>query len=425
MLKLKQIFALFVFISLHFNLLSQKTGLSDFNEYWLISKDSLSIFRIDSSLQMTNLTNEIEAFTHSKFTCVLPLGRNKALIGTFDNYLWYYNNSKLEKFDGTQGITDKSIVSIAYFKKGRKIYIESDKNGFVSLNPTYKHFARFTHTYDENPVQDSIFRKFKHKNITRSLSHPLRNLMKNILPFIAQKEKEDRTGRKLSRRQINIIKSNLEPCDIILERKNGLITNKIIPKFWTHSAIYVGSLKTINFYFNGMDLLNGLSPARYIHKHYPKVYRKLQRMENPIIESVTKTGVSISPVRNVTDVDYFALLRTNLSKEDKFLTLLKAFEYYKQPYDFGFDLTDKDAVICSGLIYKSFIQSEVKQGITIPYDTLLGCPMMYPGDLVRKFDTEFDSGSSELQLILFFDSYPDLPRSYLKSAHKFRNSWKR
>jgi hypothetical protein len=67
----------------------------------------------------------------------------------------------------------------------------------------------------------------------------------------------------------------------------------------------------------------------------------------------------------------------------------------------------------------------VKDGIQIPYSSLLGCPMMYPGDLVKKFDSEFDSENKELQLVLFFDSYPDEERACLKAAEEFRNTWER
>lgn len=411
---------------MHAHVLSQKYSLPDVKEYWVIAGDDSSrILRIDSARMITDMTSEIVQYTKSKFTCILTLGENKALIGTRSDYLSLYSSGKLEKLGKANGICDSSIVSISYSRSRRKIYVETDKNGFTSTTPACRDFVCFTSVYDENPVQDSIFKKFRQRNIIRVVTDPVRKLSQAFLPYFADKATEDNSNRKLKKNDVFAIKSNFEPCDVILERKDGLPTNKFIPEFWTHSAIYIGNLKQINEFFEGLPLLNGLNPGQYIHKHYPAVFRKLLVTKDPIIESVTKTGVTISPVKTVLEVDYFALLRTNLSKEDKFLSLLKAFEYYKLPYDFEFDLTETEAVFCSALVYKSLIPSSVKDGISIPLSTLLGVPIVYPGDFARKFDTEFESADKELQLIYFFDSDGDQDKANKRTAEEFRKTWKR
>jgi len=405
-------------------LFSQNKYILNLTENWKLAKeDSLNVYLIDSSSSTNLKTLEITKFCTSKITCLLSLGNNKILFGTTSDFVWFYQNGKLDKLDQSFGISDSNIVSISMNRKRKKIFVETDKNGFVSINPAYKRFARFTRTYDENPVQDSIFRDFNRRHLSRFFWHPLRSLSRNVMPYIAEKESDEDSCRKLTRADRDTINAKLEPGDIILERKNGLLTNAFISGFWTHSAIYIGNLKQINAYFEGMPLLNGLSPAKYIRKHYPAVYRKLLRVNKPIIESVTKGGVIISPLRKVTKVDYFALIRTKLDKEDKFLSLLKAFEFYKLPYDFGFDLSDEDAVFCSGLIYKSFGPSQIKNGLNFQIKTLLGSPMMNPGDLAIKFDNEYDTQNSELQLILFIDSNQESPGTTLKSANEFRKTW--
>lgn len=422
----KLLLVILLFVLLQVTAFSQKNSLPDVSESWIIAGDDSSrILRIDSNMMISDKTAEIIKYTRSKFICVLPLGENKALIGTHGDYLWYYNKGHLEKLEKSNGIYDSCIVSVSYSRSKRKIYVETDKNGFASTNSGYRNFVCFTSTYEENPVQDSILKKFRHGNIIRVLTNPIRNLSQLLLPYFAEKATEDNSNRKLRHNEAQVIENNIEPCDVILERKEGLGTNKFIPEFWTHAAIYIGNLKNINAYFEGMPLLNGLNPGQYIHKHYPAVYRKLLVTRNPIIESVTKTGVTISPVKAVTEVDYFALLRTNLSREDKFLSLLKAFEFYKLPYDFKFDLTETEAVACSGLVYKSLIPSQVKNGISVPLKALLGSPMVYPGDFARKFDSEFNSGNSEFQLVLFFDSAEGENQANLKTAEEFRTSWKR
>ena len=405
---------------------AQQYTLKGSSETWIITGEyNRELIRIDSKGRIQFKIWEFQNLTRSGFTCVLPLGVDEALIGTENDYAWYYNEGSIEKIATANGLCESHIQAISLSRNGKRIYIETDRNGYASKAGTYRHFACYTASDTNNGGADEALPRFRKRNILAFVTQPVRNLSREWLPYVADAVPEANSHRKLRREHALLIRSRIEPGDIILERKDGLLTNSVIPKFWTHSAIYIGSLQQLNAYFADLPLLNGASPAQYIKKHYPEAFRKMLRTRSPIIESVTKTGVSINPLKNVLEVDHFALLRTNLQPEDKFLALLKALEYYQLPYDFSFDLGEPDALSCSSLVYRSFVANCIKNGIEIPISTLMGSPMVYPGDFARKFDADNNVENRELNLILFFDSTPTSGITELRTAEEFRVSWKR
>ena len=100
-------------------------------------------------------------------------------------------------------------------------------------------------------------------------------------------------------------------------------------------------------------------------------------------------------------------------------------DYYTVPYDFAFDLTEKNALICSSLIYKSFLKTQVKNGLNFELDELLGSSIMYPGDIVKKFDTEYNSPKAELQFLIFYDNDQNLRKAFKSNVRIFRETWRR
>ncbi len=404
----------------------QTVSMNHRHEYWAIAgMDSSKIFRFDSTLTLSDKTHEIRRFTNARFASVLIINDNAALIGTKNDFVFFYNNGAIKKINKANGLSDSLITSLAYSPKSRRIYIETIENGFVSIDSTYQNYACFTGGKMDAQIQDSIYKDFKANAFMKYVYFPVKIIVQQLVPAIVEKGTQTVQERKISRKQIREIRKILEPGDILLKRDNGSFTNLVMTNFWTHTGIYIGNLREINKYFKGLALLNGMKPAKYIRKHHRKAYFKLLKMKTPIIEAVTKYGVRISPLKTIAYVDYFAALRPNLSKEDIFLALLKSLDYYPLPYNYDFDFSQTNAIVCSELIYKSFKPTNMKKGLNFELGSLLGSPFLYPGDIVKKYDAEYESNKPELDFILFYDSDDKHKLAFPSSKNEFRKTWKR
>lgn len=236
-----------------------------------------------------------------------------------------------------------------------------------------------------------------------------------------------RKEKYISNEDINIIKGELLPGDILLKRNNYQLTNMGLPGFWTHSAIYIGGLEDLDKYFVDMPIGNCLCVSEYLKVIYPKVYDSLYHKDKEhgeyIIE-VIAPGVVINSLDAIAKVDYFSALRPKLSKEDKLKALFAAFEYLGKAYDYNFDIMTDNALFCSELIYKSYLCSSNKKGLTFKLEPKAGRLMLSPNSIIKKFDSEFDSENAEFDFVLFYDGSERERKAIRKNAKDLKTTWK-
>ncbi|MCB2297604.1 YiiX/YebB-like N1pC/P60 family cysteine hydrolase [Clostridium tagluense] len=234
-----------------------------------------------------------------------------------------------------------------------------------------------------------------------------------------------RKEKYVSDEDINIIKGELIPGDVLLKRNNYQLTNMGLPGFWTHSAIYVGCLEELDKYFEDMPLGDYLCVSDYLKVIYPKVYHSLCGKNNrQYIIEVVAPGVVINSLEVIAKVDYFSALRPKLSKEDKLKALFVAFEYLGKAYDYNFDIMTDNALFCSELIYKSYLSSSNKKGLTFILEPKAGRLLLSPNSIIKKFDAEFNSENAELDFVLFYDGSERERKAVRKSAKDLKTTWK-
>ncbi len=234
-----------------------------------------------------------------------------------------------------------------------------------------------------------------------------------------------REEKYISNEDINTIKEELLPGDILLKRNNYQVTNIGIPGFWTHSGIYIGSLKQLDSYFKDMPLGDYLCASEYIKAIYPKVYDSLCNKDNiEYIIEVIAPGVVINPLNAIAKVDYFSALRPKLSKKDKLEALFIAFESLGKVYDYNFDIMTDNALFCSELIYKSYLCSGNKKGIKFNLEPKAGRLLLSPNNIIKKFGEEFGSGNAEFDFVVFYDGNERERKAIRKSAVDLKKTWK-
>ncbi|MGH4117802.1 YiiX/YebB-like N1pC/P60 family cysteine hydrolase [Clostridium sp.] len=234
-----------------------------------------------------------------------------------------------------------------------------------------------------------------------------------------------REEKYVSNEDINTIKEELRPGDILLKRNDYQLTNIGLPGFWTHSGIYIGCLKKLDSYFKDMQLGDYSCVSEYVKVIYPKVYDSLCSKDNvEYIIEVIAPGVVINPLNAIAKVDYFSALRPKLSKKDKLGALFIAFDSLGKAYDYNFDIMTDNALFCSELIYKSYLCSSNKKGLKFNLEPKAGRLLLSPNSIIKKFDEEFDDENSEFDFVAFYDGSERDKKAISKDAMDLKITWK-
>jgi len=134
----------------------------------------------------------------------------------------------------------------------------------------------------------------------------------------------------------------LQPLDIILEKTPFRATDRFIPGFWGHAAIYIGTeeqLKALKIWDHPV-----------VKKHHKSI-----RKGKTIAEAL-RPKVVMNSLRDFSDIDDFALLkyRNSMSDEMKREHIVRALSQIGKDYDFGFDVESQETIVCSELHYITY-----------------------------------------------------------------------
>jgi hypothetical protein len=216
----------------------------------------------------------------------------------------------------------------------------------------------------------------------------------------------------VSPEQIDTLMTQLQPGDILLERKNFYLSNLLLPGFWPHSLMYVGTLDELR----EMGLLKHSS----IQMHF-QVLQTLEASDSPgvFLEAVAK-GVTLTSRRERLKVDYISVLRPKLSLQAKKEAILQAFRHLGKPYDFEFDFFSADKLVCSELIYRSYAGH-----LVFPLTRILGRYTAPPVNLVKRFRETYGTPEQQLEFILFLDGNPKTAKASFQDVDAFKKTTNR
>jgi hypothetical protein len=107
----------------------------------------------------------------------------------------------------------------------------------------------------------------------------------------------------------------IRPGDVLVTRKENALTNYFLPGYWPHAALYVG--------------------------------------EHHVVEAL-KDGVRERTMDSPLGNDAVAVIRPQLSSERIAEAIARARTLVGKPYDFDFDFTRGDRVVCTEVVYRSY-----------------------------------------------------------------------
>ena len=140
------------------------------------------------------------------------------------------------------------------------------------------------------------------------------------------------------------LRPQLQPGDVLLCRAEGKLTAALVPGFWSHAAIYLGS--------------RGELEALNVREHPHAAARWQEIPEDSgllgcVIEGVAPR-VRICPLETSLHADHLVVLRPNVSREEVAAALGEAFGHLGKPYDFEFDFNVSSRIVCTELVYRCY-----------------------------------------------------------------------
>ncbi len=164
---------------------------------------------------------------------------------------------------------------------------------------------------------------------------------------------ESRKGKLFGNEEaLRHIQSQLQPLDILLEKTPFRLTDKLIPGHFGHVAIWTGTRAELADAGVWDELLVQQYADRLGDASNPG-----SKDEQQIIEAL-RSGVKLSRLDEFMNVDDLAVLRPvfddGTRHEDRREALLMAFRQVGKRYDFNFDVSTTDKIVCSELAYISF-----------------------------------------------------------------------
>lgn len=139
------------------------------------------------------------------------------------------------------------------------------------------------------------------------------------------------------------VTSSLLPLDTLLEKTPFRLTDKFIPGFWGHAAIYIGDESQLRQL--------GLWSHPSVKKYHVQI-----KSGQSIVEAL-RSGVKINSVKSFSDIDDFAVMRLNddLTIDQKKDYILRVLSHIGKEYDFAFNVETPSKIVCSELHYLTYM----------------------------------------------------------------------
>jgi len=137
----------------------------------------------------------------------------------------------------------------------------------------------------------------------------------------------------------------LEPGDVLITRKEHVATNYFLPGYWKHAALYLGDPA-------GLRRL-GIWEHEHVRPRWSRLLDSEDGQSRRALEAL-KDGVWIRPIASPFSVDAVVAMRPRLAPAELGEALTRGLFHEGKPYDFDFDFTRSDRLVCTEVVYRAF-----------------------------------------------------------------------
>ena len=207
--------------------------------------------------------------------------------------------------------------------------------------------------------------------------------------------------------QLEELRNQLRPGDILIERQNWYLSRAFMPGYWAHAALYVGTAE---------DLARmGLDRDPRVQKFWKAFSESDTKGHSRVIIEAVPRGVRMTTLEDCLGVaDSAAVLRPRIPQEKLPGVIARAFSHLNKPYDFEFDFFSTDKLVCTELAYRAFdIELE------FPLVEVCGRKTLPPTEIVRKFVRERGTPRAQMDFVAFLDGEETRGRAVSKDEDAF------
>jgi 1-acyl-sn-glycerol-3-phosphate acyltransferase len=204
------------------------------------------------------------------------------------------------------------------------------------------------------------------------------------------RRRPDRPGL-ISPDQVEWLREQLRPGDILLERRNWYLSNAFLPGFWPHSALYLGRPEDLH------DL--GIADDPRVRRHLDDLAGSdADGHPYAVIEAISDGVVLTSLEHSAGGADAVCVLRPNLPPDRIAECIARALSHRGKPYDFDFDFFSTDRLVCTEVVYQAYADD-----LDIELVEIMGRRTLPALEYVRMWAEQRDAPDPAFELVAFLD----------------------
>jgi len=247
-----------------------------------------------------------------------------------------FRKSILQSWDSSIKMTVNTIPQVKNKAIESRIKNSTYYQNFLSSSENIKKSKKYFRKLIDK--KSSFYAEVNFNNFLNTILSGLSNVVSNFMGIFAT-----RKGKLINNTDfINSSLGLLQPLDIILEKTPFRLTDKFIPGYWGHAAIYIGNETQLK------DL--GVWNNKFVAKYHKQI------KEGKVIIEALRSKVESNTFKNFSNIDDYAHLRlvNEPTIEKKREMIIRAFAQISKKYDFGYDVESSKKIICSELHYITF-----------------------------------------------------------------------